>query len=141
MSTDTKLIGNISELAVMLYVTKLGYQVSTPYGDRARYDQIWDINGKLLKVQIKTSHLNKNGTVTINCHSTNREEGKTKNRRYTEKEIDGIATIFNNKCYFIPIKEVPSRAIKLRFNQPANNQNKDIHYLVDYEVEAQLQKI
>ena len=49
---DTKLMGNITELEVLNYVTKLGYQVSLPFGDRARYDQIWDIEGKLLKIQI-----------------------------------------------------------------------------------------
>ena len=42
---DSKFIGNITELEVLTYITKLGYQVSIPFGDRERYDQIWDING------------------------------------------------------------------------------------------------
>ena len=54
---DTKIKGNITELEILTYITKLGYQVSVPFGDRARYDQIWDVNGKLLRVQIKTTKL------------------------------------------------------------------------------------
>jgi hypothetical protein len=52
---NTNQIGKISELEILTYVTKLGYSVSIPFGDKDKYDQIWDINGKLIKVQIKTS--------------------------------------------------------------------------------------
>ena len=52
---DSKFKGNITELEVLTYMTKLGYQISIPFGDRERYDQIWDIHGKLLKVQVKTA--------------------------------------------------------------------------------------
>ena len=47
--------GITTELEIQYNVSKLGAIVSIPYGDCARYDHIWDINGKLLKVQIKTS--------------------------------------------------------------------------------------
>ena len=56
---DTKKKGNITELEVMNYVTKLGYQVSIPFGDRARYDQIWDVEGKLLKSRSNHQHYQK----------------------------------------------------------------------------------
>lgn len=139
---DTKQIGNITELEIMAYITKLGYQVSIPYGDRARYDQIWDINNKLLRVQVKTAHLDDNcNTLSINCHTTNRAEGRTKNRRYTKDEIDCIATYFNNRCYCIPIESVPSRSIKLRINPTSNNQQNGIHLLNDYLVEFFLEGI
>jgi len=141
MTKDTKIIGNITEIEVMLYITKLGHQVSIPYGDRARYDQIWDINGKLIKVQVKTSHKDDENTISINCHTTNRAESKTKNRRYTKDEIDCIATCYEGKCYLIHINEVPSRCIKLRFNKTNNFQNQGVHYASDYEVEKQLKKI
>ena len=46
--------GKITELEILTHITKLGYSVSIPFGDKDKYDQIWDINGKLIKVQIKT---------------------------------------------------------------------------------------
>lgn len=137
-SKNSKIKGDITELSVLLYITKLGYQVSIPQGDRARYDQIWDINGKLLRVQVKTARVHKDGSIEVNCHSTNRFEGKTRNKRYTADEIDGIATIFNDRCYFIRVDEIPSRSIKLRWENPLNNNQINIHWIENYLVEKQL---
>jgi hypothetical protein len=36
MNTNYK--GKITELEVLLYITRLGYSVSIPYGDKDRYD-------------------------------------------------------------------------------------------------------
>ena len=75
---DSKQKGNITELEVLTYITKLGYQVSIPFGDRERYDQIWDINGKLLKIQVKTSRLSDDSSYIIfSCRSNTRIQGKT----------------------------------------------------------------
>jgi hypothetical protein len=142
MDKDTKKIGNITELEVLTYITKLGHQVSIPFGDRARYDQIWDIDGRLIKVQVKTAHLINDGTaIEISCKSSNRCAGKNINRRYTPEEIDFIASYFDGKCYLIPIKETSSRSKKLRFQHPKNNQLLNINWAVDYEVENILKRI
>lgn len=73
---NTKLIGNITELEVQTYMTKLNVQVSIPYGDRARYDQIWDIHGKLLRVQIKHSNDTGCGAFEVKCSSGVRRRGR-----------------------------------------------------------------
>ena len=39
--------GILTELEVQHFMAKLGVIISIPYGDCARYDQIWDIDGKL----------------------------------------------------------------------------------------------
>lgn len=142
MDKDTKKIGNITELEVLTYITKLGYQVSIPFGDRARYDQVWDINGRLIKVQVKTAHLIGEGeAIEISCKSSNRSAGKNVNRRYTSEEIDFIASYFDGKCYLIPIQETCSRSKKLRFQHPKNNQLTSVNWAVDYEVEKVLLRI
>lgn len=139
--SDTKLIGNIAELEVLNYVTKLGYQVSLPFGDRARYDQIWDVKGKLLKVQIKNAKLHQSGDyITVSCKSSNRKDGKLVNRRYTEDEIDFLATFHNNRCYLIPVNQLPNRVKNLRFTSPANGQQENISWAEDYEVEKIINK-
>lgn len=142
MSKDTKLIGNITELEVMVYITKLGYQVSIPFGDRARYDQIWDINGKLIKIQVKTAHLIGDGEgIEISCKSSTRKRGKNINKKYTSEEIDFIVSYFEGKCYMIPIHETSSRSKKLRFQHPKNNQLNNINWAVDYEAEKVILRI
>ena len=57
---DTNKKGAFTEAQILSYILNLGYSVSIPFGDKDRYDQIWDINGKLLKIQIKTARLNNN---------------------------------------------------------------------------------
>ena len=48
-------IGNITELECILAFTKMGYQVSLPYGGQARYDFVAEKDGKFLRIQVKTS--------------------------------------------------------------------------------------
>lgn len=52
---NSKRQGDIGVAAATLYYTKLGYTVSYPMSDAARYDLVVDIDGKLLRVQCKTS--------------------------------------------------------------------------------------
>ena len=134
---DTKLIGNIAELEVQTYMTKLGVMVSIPYGDRARYDQIWDVNGKLLKVQIKHA---KEGDayITVTCKSSVRRQGKRVELRYTPDEVDGIATFYNGRVYFIPIDKTARAGKTLRFESPASNALSIVNWASDFEVEKQL---
>lgn len=133
---DTKQIGNITELEVLTYITKLGYQVSIPFGDRERYDQIWDIDGKLLRIQVKTSHL-VNNTIKFSCRSSHRKDGKCINISYTGNEIDYFATMWNGKCYVVPVNEV-SREKTLRLACEKCGQTKGISFAKDYEVEKML---
>lgn len=52
---DTKQKGDIAEQAVTLKALKLGWGVLRPVGDRLAYDLVFDINGCLLKVQVKSA--------------------------------------------------------------------------------------
>lgn len=138
---NTKLIGNIAELEVLTYATKLGYQVSIPFGDRARYDQIWEVNGKLFKIQVKNAHEVDGGdTIEISCRSSNKSCGKSVNRKYTKDEIDFIASYYKDKCYLIPITETTGKLKRLRFVDTKNNQSTNINLAIDYEVERIIQK-
>ena len=137
---DTKIIGNITELEVQTYVTRLGIQVSIPYGDRSRYDQIWDVNGKLLKIQVK--HANeKLGTIEVKCRSVVHRNGKHVSLRYTKDQIDGIATFYKNKCYFIPVEKTTRNVKTLRFGTPKSNIESTVNWAEDYEVEKYLSAI
>lgn len=137
---DTKQIGNITELEVLTYLTKLGYQISIPFGDRARYDQVIDVNGVLYRIQIKSSKL-VNGSLEIPCKSSVRINGRTVNKRYTADEIDFLATYYNNKCYMIPVEHLPGRIKKLRVEKSKNNQESGISFIEDYEAEKILERV
>lgn len=140
---DTNQKGDITELEVLTYMTKLNYQVSIPFGDRDRYDQIWDIDGNLLRIQVKTSHPNgvKGETFTFSCSSViNKTKRKPQYRKYTKDEIDYFATYWNNKCYLVPVEECGFEKT-LRLEEPKNNQVKGVSFAKDYEVEKMIDRI
>lgn len=118
--------GITTELEVQLHVSSIGGVVSIPYGDCARYDHIWDINGQLYRVQIKKSSLldDESGIVF---------PGKNSNGRYDASQVDGIATTYDGKCYFVPISDC-SNEIKLRFTLPKNANPETTKFAYDYEL-------
>lgn len=115
---DTNLKGKITELEVMSYIIKKGFSVSIPYGDKDRYDQIWDINGKLLRIQVKTSHLslkNSGKAIEFKCQGTS--NGKT--TLYSKNDIDYFATYWDGQVYVVPVGECSSKKV-LRFESASN---------------------
>ena len=54
-SMDTKLKADIAESAVITRLLKEGFRVLKPIGDRLPYDLGIDLNGKLLRIQIKSA--------------------------------------------------------------------------------------
>ncbi len=54
---DTKLKADIAESAVVTELLKRGFRVLRPIGDRLPYDLAVDVDGKLLRVQIKSAWL------------------------------------------------------------------------------------
>ena len=138
---DSKQKGNITELEVLTYVTKKGYQVSIPFGDRERYDQIWDINGKLIKVQVKTSRLtDDSSSIIFSCRSNTKVQGKIMHSRYTKDEIDYFATFWNDRCYLVSVEETSTEK-RLRFEPPKNGQVKGVSFAKDYLMEEVLKKL
>ena len=96
-------IGQITETKVILKCLINQIAVSIPYGDKARYDLILDVNQKLYRVQIKTSRLanTKGEAFMFNCYSII----NGKKHKYTKDEIDFFATIWNDELYLIPVEE------------------------------------
>ena len=131
---NTNILGKTTELEVMLYITKKGYSVSIPFGDKDKYDQIWDVNGKLYRIQIKTSHLyTKNTGKAIEFKTTGTSNGKTTS--YTKDDIDYFATFWENQVYLVPVEETSSKKV-LRFESSSNQSS--ISWAKDYTVEEVL---
>ena len=141
MELSSKQKGNLTELQCITAFYELGYAVSIPYGENSRYDFIADVDGKLLKIQVKTSSVKDNGSVIeFSCRSTRVNSQGSISRTYTKEEIDYFCTYYQNQCYLIPIEEC-SRSKKLRFEPPKSGQKVGINFASDYELEKQLNKI
>lgn len=102
MNNNTNIVGKVSETRVLLWCIEHNIVVSIPYGEKAKYDQIWDINGKLIRVQVKTSRYNAtNETIEFNCYSVS----NGKKYFYTKADIDYFATWFDGNVYLISVDE------------------------------------
>ena len=142
MELSAKQKGNLTELQCLTAFYENGCHVSLPYGENSRYDMIVDINGKLIRVQVKTSSLKRGdlNAIEFSCKSSHVNSSGVKNIRYSEKEIDYFATYWNNQCYLIPIQEC-CVSKTLRFAPPKNGQIKGISFASEYELKKQIEKI
>lgn len=134
----TKAIGNVNELKCLTKFISMGFDCSIPYGDAAKYDFIVDINGKLLRIQCKSSkYVINNGERDLNafqfsCVSATTNTKETIRHRYTKDLIDYFCTSFEDNVYLVPVEEC-STSKTLRLVPSRNGQlcNLAEDYLVE----------
>ena len=105
----------------------------------SRYDFIIDLEGKLYKIQCKSSSLSADEKfISLKTQSTNIRTMKS--TYYTKDEIDFFYTCHQGVSYLIPVENAGKGETRLRFssNQP-NNPN--IRWAKNYEIDLMLQKI
>lgn len=144
----TQSVGNIVELQCLSKFTELGYEVSIPYGNGARYDFIADIDGKMLRIQCKScSHPKKKNSIEsdydfsaiqIITSSQTTNTKKTVRHNYSPEDIDYFATYYNGKVYLISVNECSSTKT-LRFSPPQSGVKK-YNKAEDYEIEKIIPK-
>lgn len=71
---------------------------------------------------------------SFSCRSCNRKDGKVIHHQYTNEEIDYFVTVFNGKCYLIPVEECGGDK-RLRILPTKNGQVRGITWAKDYELE------
>lgn len=138
---NSKQIGNITEVELMLAFLKLGYNVLSPYGDCERYDFVVDINGKFYKIQSKTASTTDEGaSFTISTSSCNRKDGSFVHHTYSKEEIDYFGTVFDGICYLIPVECCQGRDKRFRLLSTKNNQTRGISWAKDYLLKEVIKK-
>ena len=139
LTTDQK--GNIAETAVVAAAVKLGVDVYRPVGEGGRYDMIFEIDGKLVRVQCKWASRYAN-VLIVRCYSSRRTMGgRIVNRHYTTDQVDAFAVYSADveRCYLLPPELwAGRRQIHLRLEPSHNNQKLGIHWARDYEFAATL---
>ena len=139
---NSKKLGNITEVQVMLGFMQLGYNVLTPYGDCERYDFVADVNGKFLKIQVKSSKVSDDGTkFSFNTASTHYSDGKCVHHSYSKEDIDYFATVYDNQIYLIPVEECSSRSQSLRLIPAKNGQTRGVKWAKDYRLEEVIKEL
>ena len=124
---STKLKGDIAEQAAILRLLELGWGVSKPFGDRLPYDLITDINGRLVKLQVKSAWFNAhdhNFCVDVRRTKTNRRV--IKRSLYKNQDFDFALVYLQEKhiFYVFPVKVFISFGSTLSLVESGKRQRK-----------------
>lgn len=102
-NTNSK--GNVGLGYCISYLTRLGYIVSLPLNDSQKYDLIFD-NGKLNKVQVKSTSQIKNNNCFVKIESCTHNY----NTSFNKEDIDYLFVLCENgDSYMIPSEVITSK--------------------------------
>ena len=88
-SMDTKLKSDIAESAVITELLKKGFKVLKPIGDRLPYDLAMDLDGKLLRIQVKSAWFNpKTKYYGVDVRRTKTNRRRMLRERYSKDDFD-----------------------------------------------------
>jgi hypothetical protein len=101
LSTDQK--GSIAEIMIAATAIKLGIDVYKPINDGTRCDLVFDLAGKLTRVQCKWAAW-QGETLIIRCYRHRRTRDGLLRRLYTADEVDAFAAycLETDKCTTSP---------------------------------------
>ena len=86
---DTKLKADIAESAVVTELLRRGFSVLKPIGDRHPYDVAIDLNGKLIRIQIKSAWFVKSKNhFAVDVRRTKTNRRVMRRERYKDDDFD-----------------------------------------------------
>jgi hypothetical protein len=136
LTTNQK--GAIAEAAIAAEATKLGIVVSRPNVD-ARYDLIFDLGSRLMRVQCKSA-TRKGDVVVVSTRGSWYSPGRGYVRTaYGSDEIDGVAAYCSefDSTFLLPISLVANQGmVHLRLAAARNGQLAGLHSASEYELGA-----
>ena len=122
--------GAIAETAIAAEAVRLGIFVLRPVVDGRRYDLVFDMGPRLLRIQCKWARLR--GDVVQTCLRTNRTTpAGYVSTTYGSHEIDAFAAWCAQlgTCYLLPIDEFAGQTYAyLRLAPARNNQRLGVHW-------------
>lgn len=100
---DTKLKADIAESAVITELLTRGHNVLCPVGDRLSYDIAVDINGRLIRIQVKHAWYNsKDKAYIVDARRTKTNRREMVRKKYTDDDFDyAIVFIGEKKVFYV----------------------------------------
>ena len=140
MTTNQK--GNLGEVRVLSEFVKLGIQCYLPYGDGSGVDLIAEFNGKLNRIQIKTTEsLNKAGAMEW---KVTRQEGYHGNRvAYDKNSIDYFAfyCVETDIVCLVPFDDnFPASTLSIRLDDYQGKRLNTMRFASEYSVQTIVNK-
>jgi antitoxin (DNA-binding transcriptional repressor) of toxin-antitoxin stability system len=138
LTTNDK--GNIAEAAITLEAIKLGIGVLKPVREHGRYDLLFDLGTRFVRVQCKWGALDRAaGVICVRVGGSRHTPAGYVRSTYTGDEVDAIAVYCGQleEVFLVPIEAVEGRsAIRLRIDPPRNSQEACINLAKEYRLGA-----
>lgn len=122
---------------------RLGIGVYRPVMEGGRYDLVFDLGSRLVRVQCKWAPL-RGDVLSVPLRSCRRGRDGFIRRTYTAEEIDAVAAYCQpvNRCFWLPIDLFAgSPEIRLRLAPTRNNQRRRINWADDFDFVAKLRSL
>lgn len=126
---DTKLKGDIAEIETQLKALKLGWDVLLPVGDRLPYNLVFVVDGKFIKIQVKSAWIS-NGNYIADVRRTKTNRRIMKRAKYNQDDFD-FAVIYIQDIdvfYVMPFDVFNSYSGAITFNESISRQRKPKSY-------------
>ena len=130
--------GAIAEAAIASAAIELGIHVLRPLAEGRRYDLVFDVGGRLLRVQCKWAPQRGN-VVVVNLRSHRCTPRGYVRSTYSADEVDGICIYCQalKECFYVPIEKAAGRRVlHLRLAPAANHQTAAINWAKDHTLGA-----
>jgi hypothetical protein len=141
LTTDQK--GAIAEAAIASAAIRLDVGVYRPMFEGGRYDLIFDLGNRLLRVQCKWAP-RQGDVVLVRCRSCRRTRDGLRHRGYTPTEVDVIAAYCPDidRCFLISADRLDGRVeLLLRIVPSRNNQRSGVNWADDFAFDARLKTL
>lgn len=128
----TKQLGNIGEAKALAKLVSMNIPVYVSFGDNEKADLVADFNGKLNKLQVKTSEKLEDGKFTTSLKSSTIRNQVNYVHKYDSSEIDYfiVYNLESDILLMLPIEEFEHRNA-VTFRVPyveTHNQHKSLNY-------------
>ena len=128
----TKQIGNIGEAKTIAEFVQMQVPVYPAFGDNEKSDMIADFNGKLQRIQVKTSEKCKDGRMIFSLVSSTMHRKNGAKHIYTKDEVDYFA-LYNleaDKLLLIPFTAIGGKTeVRFPVNYiPSRDQNRSLNW-------------
>jgi hypothetical protein len=117
---DTNRNGEIAEQIVATNLLELGFNVSKPVLED-RYDLIADIEGDLVKVQVKRGYKDGSRDDTFRANlqrQIRRATGDNRDEEYSDEDVDAFALYdqYSDSVYWLWKKDAPKTELRRKYS-------------------------
>ncbi len=126
--------GNIAEAAIASAAVQLGVPVLRPQFEHGRYDLVFEVKDRFLRIQCKWAPREGDVIIVRLCGHRITTRGSVRTT-YSADEIDAVVAYCQDldECFWLPIDLVAGmRGIQLRLTAPMNGQRASINWADDY---------